>query len=97
MRFADQRRQFILFAGIIVVIQWLYKRFIKFLRQFLAQNLRSKRFPQKSESRIRNSIFADPAVFLVMIILPSSDIKNKTFIIFRNRISTCDGDFRIQI
>ena len=97
IKIADQCGKLVFFACIVIDIQRLDKRFVKVLCQFLPVDFRSQFFPEKAECCVWNAIITDTAVFLVMVILPSSDIKNKTFIIVRNRISTCDGNFRIQI
>ena len=97
IKIADQRGKFIFFTGIVIDIQWLDKGFIKFLCQLLTEDFRPEFFPEKTKCRIGNAVVTDTAVFLVVVILPSSNIKNKTFIIFRNNVSTCYGDLRIQI
>ena len=97
IKIADERGKFVFFTGIVIDIQWLDKGFIEFLCQLLTEDFRPEFFPEKTKCRIGNAVVTDTAVFLVVVILPSSNIKNKTFIIFRNNVSTCDGDLRIQI
>ena len=93
----DQSGKFVLLAGIIVVVEWLHESFIEFLRQFFAKDLRTKFLPQKPECRIRYTVLTDPAVFLVMVVFASADIKDNTIEIIRHTVSTCNRDLRVQI
>ena len=45
---------------------------------------------------VRNTVFADPAVFLVMIVLSSSDVKYNPVKVFRYTIAAFDHNFRVQ-
>ena len=84
---SDQNCKFALLTGIIVVIKRLHESFIEFLRQFFAKDLRSKLLPQKSKCCIWDAIFTDPAVFLVVIIFSSADIKNNPVEVIRHAVA----------
>ena len=78
LKIADERGKFVFFTGIVIDIQWLDKGFIEFLCQLLTEDFRPEFFPEKTKCRIGNAVVTDTAVFLVVVILPSSNIKNKT-------------------
>ena len=88
----DQSSKFILLSGIIIIIQWLYKGFIEFLRQFFSENFCAKFLPEKPKCRIRYAVLTDSAVFLVMVISAATDIKYDTVKIIWHTVATYDRD-----
>ena len=97
IKVSDQSRQFILFSRIVIQIQRLHKRFIKFLRQLFPQDFFSQFFPEQTKGRIGSSVFPYTAVFLMMIIFSSSDVKYDSLIFFRNPVAPGNLNLRIQI
>ena len=71
-------------SRIVRLIKWLYKFFIKPCRFFFADTRRSELSPQKTESRIRTSVFSVLLIFLVMIKFASANIIYDTVKVFRN-------------
>ena len=72
---SNQWSQFIFFTGIIIIIQWLDKSFVKLSSKLFPQDFGTKFFPEKAECRVRDAIFTDAAVFLLMVISAAPNVE----------------------
>ena len=97
VKIANERRQLVFLPGVVVIIQRLYKRLVKFRRQLLPEDCSPEFLPQQSERRIGHTVLPHPAVFLMMVVPSSSDVKHDPGKILWHSVAARNYNLRIQV